>query len=85
MKLVDVSPDLAIQPDLIVAIRRAGPEKSVIYTTGQSAEQGFLVEREFDELVDEINQEMEDAEEEEEEADSDSFDPAARVVAKEPA
>jgi hypothetical protein len=65
MKLVDVSPDLAVQPDLIVAIRRAGPEKSLIYTTGQSAEQGFLVEREFDELVDEVNDLLEDVEEDE--------------------
>ena len=78
MKLVDVSPDLAVQLDFVVAVRRAGAEKSLIYTTGQSAEQGFLVERDFDELVDEINQEMDD--ELDDADDEDEDDPA-----KEPA
>ena len=61
MKLLDLSPDLTVLAHAISAIKRGSDEgKSVVYLKGQGALDGFVVERDFDDLVSEWGEAIEE-------------------------
>lgn len=62
MKLIEIDDGMAVLPQKVVVLKRAD-DKCVIWTAGQSAvDEGFLVDRDYDELLDEMNEALEDDE-----------------------
>lgn len=62
-KLLDISPDLTVAVHSISAIKRgASDEQSVVFLKGQSSLEGFVVEREYEQLTDEWERALEDEE-----------------------
>lgn len=61
-RLIDISPDLAVLPCLVGAVRRLGEEQCAVYLAGQSAaDGGFKVDRTWEDVVGELNDELERA------------------------
>ncbi len=55
-QLLALTDDLAILPHHISAVRRVDDDQCAVYLVGQSAIDGsFLVDRDFDDVVEEIN------------------------------
>lgn len=62
-RLIDIADDLAVRTSDVVAVRNLGGGKCAVFLAGQSAvDGGFTVEREFEELVAELNDETDDGE-----------------------
>ena len=61
-KLVILADGTAVQPRKVTMVRRStvDPEKSVIFTSGQGFEDGFIVDIEFEEAITEINRHLPD-------------------------
>ena len=51
--LLDLSPDLTVAAHAIAAVKRIDDEKCLVFLKGQGALDGFVIEREFDALVEE--------------------------------
>jgi hypothetical protein len=74
-RLVDISPDLAVCPCPGMVVRRVDDEKCLLFTPGQSALEGFLVDAPWDQVISDLNDELERAVEEAEgEPDDDEAD-----------
>jgi hypothetical protein len=59
MRMIEIGDGLAFIPAPGCVLKRAD-DKCVLYTPGQSALEGFVVDRDYDELLDEINEALED-------------------------
>ena len=68
-RLIDISPDLAACPCPGMVVRRVDDEKCILYTPGQSALEGFIVDAPWDQVISDLNDEFERAVEEGEEED----------------
>ena len=77
-KLLQVSADLAIQPRKVAAVKRSGinDDHCVIFLSGHSPTEGFVVERPLEEVMDEVNAALagDDVPEYEDEDDADADD-----------
>lgn len=62
MRLIDISEDLAVLPRRISAVKRTGDKCAVFMAADNAVTGGFLVDRDFDDLVKEINDALEDEE-----------------------
>lgn len=61
-KMLDLTAELAVQPALVAAVRRIDDDQCAVFTVGQSAvDGGFLVDRAADEVIDDINTTLEEA------------------------
>ena len=61
MKLLELTPDLAVIPCPGMVVKRVDEETCSLFLPGSSpVDGGFLIEREFDAVVDEINEAMGD-------------------------
>ena len=61
-RLIDISPDLAVCPCPGMIVKRVGEDQCALFTPGQDATSGgFLIDRPWDEVVFEINEEIERA------------------------
>lgn len=58
--LLDLSPDLTVSAHSLAAIKRIDDEKCLVFLKGQGALDGFVVEREFDDLVSEWGEAIEE-------------------------
>ena len=59
-KLIEISPDLAIMPHRVSAVKRFDDEKCTVFMAADCAvDGGFLIEREFDAVLEEINDALE--------------------------
>jgi hypothetical protein len=81
-RLIDISPDLAVAAKHVAAVRRLDDDSCVVFMVGQSAvDGGFKVERPWDEVISDVNDELERAVEEageyedDEDADEDDDNP----------
>ena len=80
-RMIDISEDLAVIPCPGMIVRKVDEDRCVLFTPGQDATSaGFLIERPWDSVIGEINDEIERAvdearecggEEEEDEEDGD--------------
>jgi hypothetical protein len=62
--LIEIAPGLWIQPRKVTAVKKAGKDQCSIFVSGQSAvDGGFLVDKDVEDVVDEINDELQNAEE----------------------
>lgn len=64
MKLIEVADGVHVMPCHVALVKHAGEGQSVLWTVGQGYLDGFTIDRDCDELVDEINQALEDEDEE---------------------
>lgn len=57
-ELIALTDDLAVRPDIIVAVKRSAlePDRCTVFLAGQSAQDGFVIERDADELIEEISE-----------------------------
>lgn len=61
-RLIDISPDLALIPCPGMVVKKVDEERCVLFTPGQAAtSEGFLIERSWDAVIGEINDEIERA------------------------
>jgi hypothetical protein len=61
-RMIDISPDLAIIPCPGMVVKRVSEDQCALFLPGASAIDGsFLIDRPWDEVVDEINGELERA------------------------
>ena len=61
MKFLELTPDLAVIPCPGMVLKRVDEETCSLFLPGSSpVDGGFLIEREFDAVVDEINEAMGD-------------------------
>jgi len=60
-RLIDISPDLAVCPCPGMIVKRVDEDSCLLFTPGQSALEGFLVDRPWDAVISEINDEIERA------------------------
>ncbi len=59
--LVQITDNLWVRPEHVAAVKHVGDEKCAVFMVGQSAVDGnFLVERNAEELVEELDDAMED-------------------------
>lgn len=66
-RLIDISPDLAVCPCPGMIVKRVGEDQCALFTPGQDATSGgFLIDRPWDEVVGDLNDELERAAEENE-------------------
>ena len=63
-RLIDISSDLAVAANHVAAVKRIDEGSCVVYLVGQSALEGFVVERPWDEIIADVNDELERAVEE---------------------
>jgi len=64
-RFIDITPDLAVCPGPGMVVKRVGDDQCAVFTPGQSAaDGGFRVERAWEEVVDELNEELDRAAEE---------------------
>lgn len=56
-KLIQLTADLAILPHDVFAVQRSGLDEAecVVFSTGQSTTDGFKVDRDIEDVVDEVN------------------------------
>jgi hypothetical protein len=61
-KLIIIADGEAVQPRKVTCVRRStiDPNKTVIFTSGQAHDDGFLVDIEFEDAVTQINAELPD-------------------------
>lgn len=62
-ELIAVTDDLSVCPESVVAIKRSDldADHCTIFLAGQSSQDGFVVERDADELLEEVNEARSDA------------------------
>jgi hypothetical protein len=60
-RLIDISPDLAVCPCPGMVVRRVNDDQCILFTPGQSALEGFVVDAPWDEVVGNLNDEFERA------------------------
>ena len=71
-RLIDISPDLAVAAQHVAAVKQLDDGKCAVYLVGQSAvDGGFLVDRDWSEVIGDVNEELERAVEEADEFDED--------------
>jgi hypothetical protein len=58
--MIEIQPDFFVQPCHIVAVKKIDNDKCTVYLTGQSALEGFTVERSAVELADEVDEALEE-------------------------
>jgi len=58
-RLIDISEDLAVAAQHVAAVKNLGDGKSAVFMVGQSALEGFTVERDWTEIIGDINDELE--------------------------
>lgn len=63
-RLIDISPDLAVCPCPGMVVRRVDDDHCILFTPGQSALEGFVVDAPWDEVISTLNDEFERAVEE---------------------
>ena len=63
-RLIDISPDLAVAANHVAAVKRIDEDSCIVYTVGQSALEGFVVEVPWDQVISDCNDELERAVEE---------------------
>lgn len=64
MKLIELTPDLAVIPCPGMVLKRVDEEKCSLFLPGSSpVDGGFLIEREFDAVLEEINDALDDSDE----------------------
>lgn len=61
-KLVILADGSAVQPRKVTMVRRSttDPDKSIVFTSGQGFQDGFIVDVEFEEAVTTINRHLPD-------------------------
>jgi hypothetical protein len=60
VKMIEIADGLAVMPSAVAVLKRAD-KGCALYTAGQSAAyDGFFVDRDFEDLLDEINDALED-------------------------
>lgn len=60
MKFVEIADGFSLIPCAGMVVKRGNEGQSVVFTPGQSALEGFVVDREYEELIDEIDEALED-------------------------
>lgn len=69
MKLIEIDDGVYVMPEHVAVVKHVDGGKSGLWTVGQGAQDGFTVDRDCDELVEEINSALEDEDEESNEED----------------
>ena len=61
-KLLILADGTAVQPHKVTMVRRStvDPDKSIVFTSGQGYQDGFIVDIEFEDAVTEINRHLPD-------------------------
>ena len=59
MKLIEISDGFAVLPRHVAVVKRGEEGQSVLFTVGQSALEGFVVDRPFEDVFDEVNEALE--------------------------
>lgn len=59
LKFIDIAPGLSILPTHAAAVKDAGDGRAVIFLKGTGALDGFVVERDWTDVVDELNEALE--------------------------
>ncbi len=58
-RLIDIAPDLVVNPKHVAAVKDLGRGKCAVFLVGQSAvDGGFLVDRDWNDVVEEVNDEL---------------------------
>lgn len=60
MKLIEVADGFSLVPCAGMVVKRGNEGQSVVFTPGQSALEGFVVDREYEEVIEEIDEALED-------------------------
>lgn len=64
MKLIELTPDLALIPCAGMVLKRVDEEQCSLFLPGSSpVDGGFLIDREFDAVLEEINDALDDSDE----------------------
>lgn len=59
MKLIEIADGFSLVPCGGMIVKRGNEGQSVVFTPGQSALEGFVVDREYEELCEEIDEALE--------------------------
>lgn len=60
MKLIEIADGFSLIPCAGMVVKRGNEGQSVVFTPGQSALEGFVVDREYDEVCEEIDEALEE-------------------------
>lgn len=59
-KMIEVADGFAIMPTAVAVLKRGEEGQSVLFTRGQSALEGFVVDSDYGDMLDEINEALEE-------------------------
>lgn len=62
--MIEIADGFAVRPKSVAVLKRGDAGQCVLFTEGQSALEGFVVDREFEDVLEEINAEESDGDEE---------------------
>jgi hypothetical protein len=58
-RLIDIAPDLAVCPCPGMVVKKVDDDSCLLFTPGQSALEGFLVESPWEQVIGDLNDELE--------------------------
>jgi hypothetical protein len=72
--MIELDDGFAVCPRAIAVLKRGDDGQTLLFTQGQSALEGFVVDREYDEVLEEVKQALEEDGSDEEEAEEEEED-----------